>query len=55
MIDQSPDAEPAIEDVDAGDVDSGQPDPDGEQDAPLGPTRNTRSRPSALDLARAFD
>jgi hypothetical protein len=54
VTDQRPDADEAVADIDAGDIESGPPDPD-DQDAYLAPTRSTRTRPNALDLARAFD
>jgi hypothetical protein len=41
-------------DVESEDVDPVQPDPD-DRAVQLSPTRSTRNRPSALDLARGFD
>ena len=52
MRDERADIEEAAAEVDPADV---EPDPEHEQDFLLAPTRSTRTRPSALDLERAFD
>jgi len=54
MIDETVVGEEPVGDGESKDVDPVQPDPD-DQGAQLTPTRSTRNRPSALDLARAFD
>jgi hypothetical protein len=56
MSDQLHDSEEETAvDFDPGDGASRLPDSDDDQEAPPGPTRSTRMRPNALDLARAFD
>jgi hypothetical protein len=54
MSDETVVGKESVGDGEAEDVDPVQPDPD-DQGAQLTPTRSTRTRPSALDLARAFD
>lgn len=53
MTDLKP--ENAVEDVEPGDVEPDELDSKGDEYVVSAPTRNTRTRPSALDLARAFD
>jgi hypothetical protein len=55
MTDERIDIEGAEADVEPTDAEPGEPKPEGEPDLLPGPTRSTRTRPSALDLARAFD
>jgi hypothetical protein len=54
MSDEIAAGEESVEDGEAEDVGPVQPDPD-DQGTHLSPTRSTRNRPSALDLARALD
>jgi hypothetical protein len=54
MSDETVAGEETNADAGSEDADPVQTDPD-DQAAHLPPTRSTRSRPSALDLARAFE
>jgi hypothetical protein len=54
MTDQTPDPGEALIEADPGDTESRQGDAEEDQ-ALLAPTRNTRMRPGALDLAGGFD
>ena len=54
MSDERIAGEETVAEVVSEDLDPIQPDPD-DLGVQLPPTRSTRSRPSALDLARAFD
>jgi hypothetical protein len=54
MTDEPLAGEETVADVESEDVDSVQPDPD-DHGTQLSPTRSTRNRPNALDLARAFE
>jgi hypothetical protein len=54
MSDETVAGEEKVAEVGSEDVDPVQPDPD-DQGAQLSPTRSTRTRPNALDLARAFE
>jgi hypothetical protein len=54
MSDEKVAGEETVADVESEDLDPVQPDPD-DQAVQLSPTRSTRNRPSALDLAHGFD
>lgn len=55
MTDESAGSEETAVDPNPEEVDSSQPDSEGDHDAGLGPTRSTRTWPNALDLTRSLD
>jgi hypothetical protein len=54
MTDATVVGEETVAEVESEDIEPLQPDSD-DQGAQLSPTKSTRNRPNALDLARAFD